>query len=606
MELQHKMDGSDAFNRRTARRLYEGSRRKIVIAFDIGTTFSGISYCILDPGQHPIIKGVTRFPAQEQSSGASKIPSIVYYNESGAIKAIGAEAIQEGIIESAAENGWYKAEWFKLHLRDKDYDVKSSGFNVDSYVPPLPPNTTVVDIFADFLSYLFSCAREYIKDSHPTGQAVWSSSIRTNGIDFVISHPNGWEGKEQAQMRKAVVKAKLVPDTDDGHSRVSFVTEGEASLHFAIESGILAENVQAEGVIIVDAGGGTVDVSTYGKTVGPPNSFNEIATPECHFHGSVFVTLAARKMLEEYLKDSPYFEDIDHVVRCFDLTTKLRFSSTEAAQYIKFGSTRDMDVEHNIRFGQLKLLGSTVGSFFKPSVDCIVKVVKEHQKIATTPVSHVVLTGGFAASDWLFKQVKAELHSSGLVVLRPQNHTHKAVSDGAVSYHLDHYVRARIARWSYGEFSNTLYDDNKPDHRIRSSKKVPWKDGTVRIPDHFHAIVSKGTQVLEKTEFKMKLYNIFPKDNVGKQTLNSTIWCYKGNQTDPQWRDGDPDGFQKVCTLHADLSQLPMKKNWNLRGSYYRVEYSVIIHFGLTEMEAQLEWSKSGQTCRSPAKLIFD
>jgi len=58
---------------------------------------------------------------------------------------------------------------------------------------------------------------------------------------FVLSHPNGWEGKEQSRMRKAAVKGGLVPDDSSGHSRISFVTEGEASLHFAIENCVLSQ-----------------------------------------------------------------------------------------------------------------------------------------------------------------------------------------------------------------------------------------------------------------------------------------------------------------------------------------------------------------------------
>lgn len=33
---------------------------KLVVAFDIGTTYSGISYCILERGQVPEVLGVTR------------------------------------------------------------------------------------------------------------------------------------------------------------------------------------------------------------------------------------------------------------------------------------------------------------------------------------------------------------------------------------------------------------------------------------------------------------------------------------------------------------------------------------------------------------------
>jgi hypothetical protein len=87
---------------------------------------------ILDPGQPPEIKGVTkyvrvlpvaatvlnvlhaRFPAHEQISGASKIPTIIYYDKAGNVCAVGAEALTEGIFETAEEEGWIKAEWLVL------------------------------------------------------------------------------------------------------------------------------------------------------------------------------------------------------------------------------------------------------------------------------------------------------------------------------------------------------------------------------------------------------------------------------------------------------------------------------------------------------------
>ena len=40
---------------------HAGDTRSLVLAFDIGTTFSGISYALLDPGQVPQINSVTRF-----------------------------------------------------------------------------------------------------------------------------------------------------------------------------------------------------------------------------------------------------------------------------------------------------------------------------------------------------------------------------------------------------------------------------------------------------------------------------------------------------------------------------------------------------------------
>lgn len=43
------------------RKPYVGDRRALVLAFDVGTTFSGVSYAFLEPGEVPKIHGVTRY-----------------------------------------------------------------------------------------------------------------------------------------------------------------------------------------------------------------------------------------------------------------------------------------------------------------------------------------------------------------------------------------------------------------------------------------------------------------------------------------------------------------------------------------------------------------
>ena len=44
----------------TARPQYSGLSRKLIVALDIGTTFSGAAYALLDPGKVPQIRSVTR------------------------------------------------------------------------------------------------------------------------------------------------------------------------------------------------------------------------------------------------------------------------------------------------------------------------------------------------------------------------------------------------------------------------------------------------------------------------------------------------------------------------------------------------------------------
>jgi hypothetical protein len=98
----------------------------------------------------------------------------------------------------------------------------------------LPLNKTVVEVFADFLRYLLKCALSFIQETHANGRELWISV--QDQIDFVLSHPNGWEDTQQGEMRRAAVLADLIPDTTAGHTRLSFVTEGEAILHYSIQN----------------------------------------------------------------------------------------------------------------------------------------------------------------------------------------------------------------------------------------------------------------------------------------------------------------------------------------------------------------------------------
>jgi len=96
-------------------------------------------------------------------------------------------------------------------------------------IRPLPPNKTATQVLSDFLRYLLLCAREFITEAHPNGIALWNSVKDT--MEFVLTHPNGWAGRQQTLIRRAAVLAELIGDTLEDHSRISFATEGEGVSH---------------------------------------------------------------------------------------------------------------------------------------------------------------------------------------------------------------------------------------------------------------------------------------------------------------------------------------------------------------------------------------
>lgn len=147
---------------------------------------------------------------------------------------------------------------------------------------------------------------------------------------------------------------------------------------------------------MADAGGGTLDISSYAIRGTAPLVIEEIAPPDCTslslfpvlktnffwhlgvFSGSVFVSRRARAFLEEKLKNSKYGtpDAVDHITKRFDETTKRLFRDKKDLQFIPFGSPLDKDMAVGIRGGQLKLTGAEVADLFEPSIQAAVSSIK--------------------------------------------------------------------------------------------------------------------------------------------------------------------------------------------------------------------------------------
>ncbi|KAI6017318.1 hypothetical protein BKA83DRAFT_4326647 [Pisolithus microcarpus] len=583
-----------------ARSPYTGESRRLVIAFDIGTTHSGVSYSILTPGEIPEIFPVTRFPHQGVVGDNCKIPTVIYYDKQGKVCATGIDDLED--FEPDEVENWTKVQWFKMHLRPKS----SAASDAADQITPLPPNKTIIDIFADFMEYLYHCTRLYFQQIFSNQPDFLVSMDRKNAIDFILTHPNGWEGSQQAQMRQAAVRAKLVPDTGAGQARVCFVTEGEASLHLCIERGLMTPEMErGEGVLIVDAGGGTIDISAYSRNLAAKekNTFEEIAAAQCFFQGSIYITNRARCFIENRLNGSKFQHNIKYIVNAFDKQSKLMFR--DMPLYVPANS-QERDAKLGMRIGSLRLEKEDVAGFFKPSVDCIVDAVKEQRRTAKKTISTVMLVGGFAASNWLYNQLEISMKSLGVKFFRPDSNVNKAVADGGVSYFIDHLVTTRVSKYACGIRCHLRYDSNDEEHRQRSSQVFHDVDGSQHLRNSFSIILPKDTEVSETKEFRRSYYRkSINRSDFGN--LADRILCYKGGSPHPRWTDVDAGAgsYSTLCNV-VDNGQLINTSRYVSHGDYYIVEYDVVLAFGLTELAAQYAWKENGVEKRCPAEITYD
>jgi hypothetical protein len=159
----------------------------------------------------------------------------------------------------------------------------------------LPKGKTIIDIFADFMRYLFDSTKALFESWEPNGELRWESISKS--IELVLTHPNGWRGLQQSRLRAAAIKAGIIQDTPAEHSRVHFVTEGEASFSFCAMHTQTGENLKVcqlsllravfltrsqpgEQALIIDAGGGTIDISAYTVLNNGPLQVEELYEPE--------------------------------------------------------------------------------------------------------------------------------------------------------------------------------------------------------------------------------------------------------------------------------------------------------------------------------------
>jgi hypothetical protein len=149
----------------------------------------------------------------------------------------------------------------------------------DFEIPPLPSSVDVGKVYSDFISYLYNHTRDFFIDSTPNGENIWNRL--QSEIIIIFCHPNGWDISQQSFLTKCAVKAGIIPE-DRVDARVEFVTEGEASVHYAVAYTPSVRWLEPGRIfLVVDAGGSTIDSNLYECKSLDPLVLEEVHRSEC-------------------------------------------------------------------------------------------------------------------------------------------------------------------------------------------------------------------------------------------------------------------------------------------------------------------------------------
>jgi len=361
--------------------------------------------------------------------------------------------------------------------------------------------------------------------------------------------------------------------------------------------------------LIIDAGGGTIDISTYKVLNNWPLQVEELYEPKCLVQGGELVTARATALIKEKLRGSRFDtpDDLAIFSQRFDEGVKKVFSNNQTPQFVRFGSLRDNDPRYGIKGGRLTLAGTQVSGFFEPSIQSTVDAIRDNFRQYLPYNSFAFLVGGFATSPWLSEQLQRRLSDLGFQFCKPDMHTNKAVAVGAISYYVDHFVTGRISKFTYGAATCVVYEASNPEHSRRAHKTYVDPMGDKRVPDHFEAMLSRGTKVLEDREIRFRL--CWMSEDAPPQHISQRVVKYTGTSTCPEWEDAEPDKFETLCHVKADLSATSFTSKVNTTGKTgYRRHYEIILLVGLTELKAQISWidTETGTERRGDAVVVYD
>jgi molecular chaperone DnaK (HSP70) len=288
-----------------------------------------------------------------------------------------------------------------------------------------------------------------------------------------------------------------------------------------------AEVESGDVVLVLDCGGGTVDLVTHDVQADGTVKELEAGSGDC-FGGSCvdtgFTKLMERKfgaVFIDWAKSKP--KDVVRLRKHW-LTTKKVFGSGKAMDVSLVslppsllrileneGLLDEDDDELELSEGEMK-------SIFDPIVDRILELTEEQYKTSARAPTKLLLVGGFAGSPYLQQRVKAAYEGRVKAVVVPPT-PGAAVVKGAVIYGLNpKVVAARVARRSYGIQSRTQfragrhkemhkgYDQGKRSFYARKVFKPFVKAGSTiqcdeTITHHFHVLRS------DQTEHSLKIFS---------------------------------------------------------------------------------------------------
>ncbi|KAM0411797.1 hypothetical protein ACHAPD_010018 [Fusarium lateritium] len=442
----------------------------LVIAIDFGTTYSGIAWKSGDRELDSIQTVTDWTTIRNYRVDSPKAPSAIFYGDNinkdpswGYMTRFG-----DGILR-----------WFKLLLvneRDLPANVRDCEHLKTARELMQKLNKAPVQVFSDYLRYLWEYSRERIEASEEKG---WANIYH---IHFVVTLPAIWPHYVRSRMLEAMKIAGLFEVAKEGNTTYGFISEPEAAALTCLRENVGRCTPEVgDQFIVCDAGGGTVDIITYKIEKFTPFVVSESVKGDGGLCGGIFLD---QKFLELLRRTIP--KDITRRLasEAGHRIMKDDWESGIKTALCKSSSQYDINLVYN---------GLVDPQFFPPSFSLQADVIREQIRQVEEGYQKapklVFLVGGFGRSKYLYECLDETFGKKSQIIQKRGNDPWSAVLRGTVLHGLSRtgfadsitaVVDSRISRHNYGTvFNNSPFDEEK--HDIRDREYCPYDKNWIAV-----------------------------------------------------------------------------------------------------------------------------
>ncbi|XP_065839275.1 heat shock 70 kDa protein 12A-like isoform X2 [Oscarella lobularis] len=592
---------------------FQASPRKgghVVVAIDIGTTFSGYAMSF-SSGKFSIYAMRATDPYRPESGAATtKVPTTLLLRPDRTFHSFGHEAMNyyHRELDEDEQKRWHYFERFKMKLHAEP--------NLSRLTCVKAANGLEMPIRS-----VFAFALRHFKEAAIRECGFHSGTdVPPSEFEWVVTVPAIWKGGAKQTMREAAYEAGLA--SEGSPDKLTIALEPESASMYCKSMKRIGHSCNDEGLVtqaftsgttyvLADLGGGTADVTVHQVT--DDGGVKELHHATGGAWGGTYVDknfiellekIFGKETIEAYKTEYPG-DWVELVSIKFE--TNKRMSAPGSTTYVEFpysfhsfvgGSTVKDKIaamgNANLKFtrGAVAIKYPEVRKMFEP----VFQNIAEHlETIIRTvgQVQYMILVGGFATCSLLRAYLRDRFEKPFNLRIIVPFESSLAVVMGAVLFgHDPTEIRSRRLRYSYGieclgrpELPDSSDFPDLSSGRFVSSMKS-FKH--VKLPNMFKTFVRKNQEVAIDEEVTHSFY---------PSHASLTAVPIRVYESDKETTIRvDEDGVRRVATFSLPMPDTRLGRNRQIL---------VSMKFGQTEFKVHSLDTSSGQEVKGRVKLDF-